>query len=197
MLQSLSFHYLQIKLGLGTRYCWVQRQKQDMFGQSISSLRPRVKQTHKNLTSLPVYLISPDVRLNENTAIVSLSWLATIRNCPLWSNWKWRGVSPLVWKKPTWVRVPLIAFPLLPHCFTRKMVMDSCPRLLTMTNRPDWWTQIRPQVFIVVGKADGTVFIDWISLSVERPLNASTERPSFEAREISERSSVSIAKTAT
>ncbi len=98
-------------------------------------------------TSLPVYLISPEVRLKENTAIVSESWLATIKYWPLWSNWKWRGVSPRVWKKPTWERVPrdeaVVDFPpflrLVPW-WTRKMAMDSCPRFETMTNLPDWCT---------------------------------------------------------
>lgn len=57
--------------------------------------------------------------------------------------------------------------------------------------------QIRPQVFIVVGNAEGTVLIDWMSLSVERPLNLSIRNPSFAAREISERSSLSMENTAT
>ena len=93
------------------------------------------------LTSLPLYLISPLVRLKEKTAMESESWFATIKNCPLWSNWKWRGVSPRVWKKPTWARVPRMAFSLLlKPCFTRNTVMDSWPRFETMTNRPDWCT---------------------------------------------------------
>jgi hypothetical protein len=65
-----------------------------------------------------------------------------------------------------------------------------------MTNRPDWWTHMRPHVFIVTGNADGTVLMDWISLRVERPLKSSNGRPSFSAREISPSRSLSTENTA-
>ena len=36
----------------------------------------------------PVNLSSPVLRLKEKTFTESLSWLATIKNWPDWSNWK-------------------------------------------------------------------------------------------------------------
>ena len=119
---------------IGTESSWLIGQEQTKFGDGMRY-------------SLPVYLICPLLRLKVKTATESLSWLATIRYWPLLSNWKWRGVSPRVWKYPTAWSFPLSR----PLDLTRKMAIDSCPRFETSTKRPDLWTQIRPQVLRWVG----------------------------------------------
>ena len=161
------------------------------------SSMPRSGQQHTKFGdgtrySFPVYLISPELKLKANTAIESVSWLATTMYCPEESNWKWRGVSPRVWKNPTIWSWPRCG----PLELTRKIAIDSCPRLETMTKRPFWWTHMRPHVFIVVQKADGTVLMDWIKVSVDRPLKRSMDSLLSAAMEISSNSWRSTAKTA-
>mmetsp|Transcript_16345 Transcript_16345/g.22416 ORF Transcript_16345/g.22416 Transcript_16345/m.22416 type:complete len:84 (-) Transcript_16345:937-1188(-) len=75
--------------------------------------------------------------------------------------------------------------------------MLSWPLFETITNLPDWWTQILPQVFIDVGKALGMVLMDWMSVKVDCPLYFSNDFPSFAAWDISFKSALFTEKTAT
>jgi len=59
-------------------------------------------------------------KMKLNTAIESVSWLATSRYWPEWSNWKCRGVSPRVWKQPAVCSSPRFG----PLLLTRNTVID-------------------------------------------------------------------------
>ena len=85
----------------------------------------------------------PVAVLKAKTAHVFESWLATRSHWPLLSNWKWRGVSPRVWKMPASVSMPGGD----ESRWTRCTATESWPRLEVITKSPVGWMVTRPHVF--------------------------------------------------
>mmetsp|Transcript_80600 Transcript_80600/g.195395 ORF Transcript_80600/g.195395 Transcript_80600/m.195395 type:complete len:204 (+) Transcript_80600:50-661(+) len=106
-----------------------------------------------HLKELPVKTTWPVEQLNWKTAQSSESWLATISHWPLLSNWKWRGVSPRVWKMPASVTRPAG----VESRWMRCTATESWPRLEVSTKSPLGWIATRPHVLSSRGNAEGSV----------------------------------------
>ena len=96
---------------------------------------------------MPVYETCPVEQLNMKTESVFESWLATMSHWPLESNWKWRGVSPRVWKMPASVSIPGG----FESRWMRWTATESCPRLEVTTKSPDGWMVMRPHLWLCGG----------------------------------------------